>query len=142
MLDGVIVELVTALDVSAAIANFPTAVSENVTGSDSALVAASVFISNVSEAATSSETVSSLVGFVVTIIENAGGIDSVLVEPSTFGAIVSETATALESSFPIGTFFVNINESAVAADQIPARLLWEIINNSQSTVWQNVKTQG
>ena len=100
----------------------------------------------------------------MSVEETVTGSDSVLVAPSIFNAAVDETAQVLDTVLATAVFFATITEGALAADQIIARLLWEIINdsqtanwasindaqtpgwseinNSQSTTWQSVKTQG
>jgi hypothetical protein len=60
------------------------------------------------------------------------------VAPSTFNASVSETAQVLDAVFASAVFFATITEGAVAADQIIARLLWEIINDAQTADWGNI----
>ncbi len=72
--------------------------------------------------------------------------------PSIFNAPVVETASAADTVVALAVFFAAVSEGALAVDQIAARLLWEIINDSQNanwttindaqtTTWTNVKTQ-
>jgi hypothetical protein len=145
-LDGLITESAVALDTTAARATFPVSLAESSTAADTVLVAASVFNTLITEAASAGpDTVSVLVDFAVLITENVTSADSAFVEPSIFNAPISETAAALDSSFPIGTYFVTITDGATAADQIAARLLWETINDAQTANWagiNNAQTPG
>jgi hypothetical protein len=53
---------------------------------------------------------------------------------------VSETATAADSVLALATFFAIVTDGAAAVDQITARFLWEIINDSQTANWGTIDT--
>jgi hypothetical protein len=63
-----------------------------------------------------------------------------LVAPSTFNVAVSETAQVLDSILASAVFIATIQEGATAADQIIARLLWEIINDAQTANWGSINS--
>jgi hypothetical protein len=64
------------------------------------------------------------------------------VAPSRFNAAISETAQVLVSVLASAVFFATITEGAVAADQIIARFLWEIINDAQTANWGTINNAG
>jgi hypothetical protein len=60
------------------------------------------------------------------------------VAPSIFNAAINESAAVIDTIFANAVLFATITEGAVAADQIIARLLWEIINDAQTADWGNI----
>jgi len=104
-------------------------------------VAASVFGAIITELAAGSDSVSvSASTFGANIAELATGSDSVTVAASTFNAAIAETATALDAVYGYALFICVVSESATAIDVATARLLWEIINDSQNAGWQTLNT--
>jgi hypothetical protein len=61
-----------------------------------------------------------------------------LVAPSTFNATVSEGTEALATILASAAFIASITEGAVAADQLVARFLWELIDDSQTVSWGDI----
>ena len=72
------------------------------------------------------------------VVESGNGLDSVLVAPSTFNAAVSEGTQALASILAFAAFVATVTEGAVAADQLIARFLWELIDDSQAVNWGDI----
>jgi hypothetical protein len=74
------------------------------------------------------------------INENASVSDQVsaLVD---FIVFVTESAISSEQVSAGVDFAAQINESVEAADEFIARLLWEVINNSQPANWDTITTQ-
>ena len=85
--------------------------------------------------------VAAVAAFSALLSELSTGQDSVFVTPSVFNAAVSEQGQALDQVLALAVFFANISEDAVGADEMLGRLLWELINTSESTTWTPVKTQ-
>lgn len=136
-----IAEAVTGSELTASAAIFISSNSETVVGADTA-VASALFNAALIEASTGSEVISALMVFSSAVGESSVGTDSALVEASTFGAAVSESIEALELSSASGALYAGITESVVGADQLTRRLLWELIDDSQSVSWQLINTQG
>jgi hypothetical protein len=90
------------------------------------------------EGATASEIVAAQVDWAVSVLELAAAQDSTTVAASIFNAPVSETALAADSVLALAVFFATITDGAVGVDQITARLLWEIINDSQNANWAQI----
>jgi hypothetical protein len=63
---------------------------------------------------------------------------SATVLPSVFGAIVIEAALGFSSDSTFERGVGNITDGARAADQIFARLLWELIDDAQTVTWNNI----
>jgi hypothetical protein len=60
------------------------------------------------------------------------------VAPSIFNAVVSEEVNAVAQFLVRADFVANIQEGIVAADQILARFLWELINDTQPADWDTI----
>jgi hypothetical protein len=132
-------EAAGAVDTFVARMVYPTSMSETATISDAASVAASIFTALVLEASTGSETVTvAASSFGASILELGTASDSMLVAPSTFGASVAETAAAQDLVAALVVFFCVVQEASTALDAIAARLLWEVINDSQNASWQTI----
>lgn len=120
---------------------FISAISELSTISDAVSVAASIFGAIASEAATGSDSVAvSASTFGTSIAETAAAADSILVAPSTFNAQIAETVAALDQVYALAVFLAVISESSTIIDIVTARLLWELINDSQNAGWQTINT--
>jgi hypothetical protein len=65
---------------------------------------------------------------------------SALVAPSTFSARVNETALTVDTFLASAVFFVTITDGAIAADAFVGRLLWEVINDSQTANWGGINS--
>lgn len=115
--------------------------SESVVAADISEISLAIFNSTLSEASTVSEVISALLAFNSVVEENSVGADSALVEASTFGATVSEGAEAIAIILVSTVIIATVTEGAVAADQLTRRLLWELIDDSQSVSWQIINTQ-
>lgn len=133
-------EAATASEIVTAAAAFVPLNSETAVGSDTAATSV-IFIADLLEASTGSEVISALMVFSSVVDESSVGTDSALVAPSTFSAAVIESAEATETILALSVFLAAITEGAVAVDQITARLLWELIDDSQSVSWQLINTQ-
>jgi hypothetical protein len=136
-----IAEAAAISEVVGAVAAFISLDSETVVATDSGEISLAIFNSALSEAGTGSEIVSALMAFSSAIGESSTGTDSALVEASTFSASVSEGAEAVATIVVSTAFIATITEGAVTADQLVARLLWELIDDSQPVSWQLINTQ-
>jgi hypothetical protein len=115
--------------------------SESAVAADSSEISLAIFSSTLSEASTVSEAISALMAFSGVVEESSVGNDSALVGASTFGATTSEGAEAIATILVSTAIIATITEGAVAADQLTRRLLWELIDDSQSVSWQIINTQ-
>lgn len=139
--DSNIAEAVAVSETTGAVAVFIPLNSESAVAADIIEISSAIFNSVLSEASTGSEVISALVGFSGVVEESSVGTDSALVAASTFGATVSEGAEAIAVIIVSTAFIATITEGAVAADQLTRRLLWELIDDSQSVSWQLINTQ-
>lgn len=136
-----IAEAAAVSELTGAVAVFISLGSDTVVAADSGEISSAIFNSALSEASTGSEIISALMAFSSAIAESSTGTDSALVEASTFGAAISEGAEAVAVILASTAFIATITEGAVAADQLVARLLWELIDDSQPVSWQLINTQ-
>ena len=90
------------------------------------------------EGATASETATAQVDWAVFVSELLAAQDSTVVAASIFNAPISETVVATDFVLALGVFFATMTDGAVGVDQITARLLWEIINDSQDAGWAQI----
>jgi len=139
--DSAIAEAAAVSELTGALAVFIPLNSESAVAADSGEISLAVFSATLSEASTGSEVISALGLFNSIVEESSGGTDSALVAPSTFGATTSEGAEAIATILVSAAFIATITEGAVAADQLTRRLLWELIDDSQSISWQLINTQ-
>jgi hypothetical protein len=110
-------------------------------GSDLMSVAASIFNAIAAELATGLDSVTVVASlFGANIAETAIGTDSPSVAPSTFNAQIAETVTALDQIYAYMVFICAVTESSTVMDVATARLLWELINDSQNAGWQTLNT--
>ena len=58
-----------------------------------------------------------------------------------FSADVVASAAGEALVLANATYIAAISEGVLGVDVVMARLLWEVINNSQTTTWTTVKTQ-
>ena len=58
-----------------------------------------------------------------------------------FGALIDEGVTALDETSVLPIYAVSVAEMATATDSLLGRLLWEIINDSQSGTWTTISAQ-
>lgn len=139
-IDGVISEAATATDIVSALGIFIGVSAESADGSDSVLVSSATFRADVNEASTCTDTISALFNAAVFIVESVQGLDSNVVEPSVFNAAVNETAYAISFVVTSAVLYSSVLEGAVAADEILARFLWELINDAQTASWAEINT--
>jgi hypothetical protein len=71
------------------------------------------------------------------ISETAAFVESLLGQVD-FGVEVSETTSYADIFSTQVSFAVTVSEAATLLESIARRLLWEIINDSQTVDWQNV----
>jgi hypothetical protein len=140
-IDGVINEAVTAADIISALGVFIGSSTESAEGSDSVLVSSATFSADINEASNCSDAVSAIFNAAVFIVESVQGLDSSVVEPSIFNAAVDETAYAISFVVSSAVLYSSVLEGAGAADEILARYLWELIDDSQPVSWQLIDTQ-
>jgi hypothetical protein len=57
-----------------------------------------------------------------------------------FASLVEESGAGTEIVRTKALFSALLRELGVAADSVQGRLLWEVINDSQSVTWQNVSS--
>lgn len=139
--NATITEAASVIETVLARAGFNSSIAETATGSDAVTVAASTFSATVAETATGSDSVSvsaSIFGAIVA--ESSGASDSITVAPSTFNAQIAETVTALDQVYAYVAFVCVITEGGAITDVATARLLWELINDSQTAGWQTINT--
>jgi hypothetical protein len=74
------------------------------------------------------------------VAESSVAADSVTVAPSTFNAAIAETATAIDAAYAYAVFIAVITEGGAITDVATARLLWELINDSQTAGWGTINT--
>jgi hypothetical protein len=60
----------------------------------------------------------------------------------TFNHFVLEGASGTDTASSRAEFGAFIQELGIASDSPFARLLWELINDSQSVTWQNIQSAG
>ena len=132
-----VIETARALAVASASAGFATTTSAAASATDtvSSTAAIAVAVNNNAEA---SSTNHHQVDFAAQVQETAAGNMSTTVLPSIFGAIVAEEALGEDSLLLTVVFFATITDGASAADQIFARLLWELIDDAQTVTWNNI----
>ena len=136
-----IAENASLFDTFVGVPTYATNIAEAGAGSDAVSVAASIFNALAAELATATDSVTvAASSFSASIAEIATGTDSPSVAPSTFNAQVAETVTALDQVYAYGLFICVINESGTIIDVATARLLWELINDSQTAGWQTLNT--
>jgi len=136
-----IAEAAAVSETTGAVAAFIPLSSESAVAADISEISLAIFSSTLSEASTGSEVISALVVFSGVVEESSVGTDSALVEASTFGATASESAGAIETVLSLGTLYAGAIENVVGTDQVTQRLLWELIDDSQSVSWQLINTQ-
>lgn len=130
-----------ATDAEDAVAIFTPSVTATGTGTDSVLVAASIFNAALSATATGTDAVSSLAGFAPSVTETSTGTDSSFVEPSIFNATVEATATGADAVLAYAVYISVVSGGALAVDAVAQRLLWEVINDYQPSSWTLITTQ-
>lgn len=74
------------------------------------------------------------------IIE-AASVEGQYAAKANFAVNVDDLASALETLSVQGDFNVALVETGIAVDSASARLLWELINDSQPGVWQDVSAE-
>jgi hypothetical protein len=136
-----IAEAAAVSETTGAAAVFIPLNSESAVAADISEISLAVFNSTLSEASTGSEVIDALMTFSGVVEESSVGTDSALVVASTFGATTSEGAEAIATILVSTAIIATITEGAVAADQLTRRLLWELIDDSQSVSWQIINTQ-
>jgi hypothetical protein len=120
---------------------FRSNIAETVTGADSVSVIASIFNALAAELATGTDSATVVAStFRANIEETAIGTDAPFVAPSTFNAQIAETIAALDQVYAYAVFAAVISESSTIIDVATARLLWELINDSQNAGWQTINT--
>jgi hypothetical protein len=139
-IDGVISEAATATDTTSAFGVLIGSSTESADGSDSVLVSSATFSADINEASNCSDAISAIFNAAVFIVESVQGLDSSVVEPSIFNAAVDETAYAISFVVSSAVLYSSVLEGAVAADEILARYLWEIINDAQTANWTEINT--
>jgi hypothetical protein len=128
-----------AQDTVAAVATFIASFLAGASGSDAFDAGGSTFNASFVDAADASDSVDAPGStFSATVVDAAEGADEMLVAPSTFGATVVEMAEAADAFVALVAFVCTLSESADIADQITARLLWEIIDDSQTANWGTI----
>ena len=132
-------ESATASDLFFGALTYIALVAETVAATDQ-ISSIGTFFALTDSAASISDSPATRVDFPTQIAETAAGDMSALVAPSTFSARVNETANAIDAFLSIGVLFATITDSAMAADEFIGRLLWEIINDSQSSSWGDINS--
>jgi len=128
-----------AQDTVAAIASFVATFLAGASGSDAFDAGGSTFNASFVDAADALDSVDAAGStFGATVAETAEGSDSVDAPGSTYNAAVAETAEATDAFVALVAFVCSLSESADIADQITARLLWEIIDDSQTANWATI----
>lgn len=116
--------------------------SESAVGGDVVAVISAIFnAAAFAESATASELTSAQLTVSADISESGVATDTATVGPSTFSAPVSETAVAADSVLALAVLFATMTDGAVTVDQMAARLLWELVNDSQNANWTLIPTQ-
>jgi len=132
-------ETANIADTFVARAVFQSSVAESATGEDTVSVAASTFGAYIAElAAGLDETAVAASTFGANIAETSVALDDVTVAPSTFGASIAEMVVASDLAYAYMLFVCIISEGSTVLDVATARLLWEVINDSQNASWQTV----
>jgi len=129
-----IVETGTATDVISSIQTFVSFIAETGTVTEVALVAPSIFNAPVLETGTATDAVSSNQTFVSFIVETGTATDSAVCFV-VFSTSITETGTATDVVGSTQTFISSIAELATATDSVSMRLLWELIDDSQTANW-------
>jgi hypothetical protein len=119
---------------------YANSIVESVVPVDTVEVIASVFSVLVQELLNASETAEAASVFISNAVEAAQILETATVAPSTFGASVSEEARVAEQFFAAVAFIAGIQEGVQVADQLLARLLWELVNTQQTANWAAVQT--
>jgi hypothetical protein len=118
---------------------FRANITESSTGAETVSVAASVFTALVAELATGADSVSvAASSFGANIAETTVATDAATVVASTFSAQIAETVVALDQIYAYALFICVVTESSTILDVATARLLWEVINDSQTAGWQTI----
>jgi hypothetical protein len=92
----------------------------------------------IAELATGADSVSATGVLVANISESGVAADSTTVAASTFNAQIAETVAALDLVYAYALFACVVTESGTVLDVATARLLWEVINDSQNAGWQTL----
>lgn len=150
-------ESAVAQDVLAAAVNFAVQFSDSATAADAVASQFSIF-SSVSEAAQGADTTSAsfLAGASVSEIATVSGVPAAI---AAFLALNSETVTASDSIFSVPNYAIqvaegaqafafdaaveinvlaNVAESVSALDTPSSRELWELIDDTQNSVWVDI----
>lgn len=94
---------------------------------------------SVSEGATLTETApDARQGFVCEVDEGVISAEVEALAGSAYNITVQEGATALDRVVAQMRFEVEINEQMLARETVPAKFLWDPVNDNQTTNWQNV----
>lgn len=140
-IDGVIGESASAAATVSALAVLGSVNAESAVGSDSVLVSSATFSADVAETSNGADTTSALFNVTVFIAESVQGLASGTVEPSVFNAAVVEYVNGLDTIVTTAVLYSSALNGAVAADEIIARYLWELIDDSQPVSWQLINTR-
>jgi trimeric autotransporter adhesin len=113
---------------------FVTAVSETATATDA--VSANILLNlAVSETATVTDAVAALLILGLNITESVALLDSYDASGSTYGATVQEVATVTDQLGLQAIYYVAVAEALNLSDSIAGRLLWLLIDDSQTANW-------
>lgn len=140
-IDGIIGESASVAATVSALAVLGSVNAESVVGSDSVLVSSATFSADVEETGSGADTTSALFNATVFIAESVQLLDSGTVAPSVFNATVSEATVVLDIIVTTAVLYSSVLNEAVAADEILARYLWELIDDSQPVSWQLINTR-
>lgn len=128
-------------DSVAAVAAFSPSVMGASTATDSSAVGPSIFVASVAATAQGVDVGSTAVDFAVSVVGAASGSGIVTVDPSIFSADVSAAAAGGDAVLANALFIAVASDGALGVDAVTRRLLWEIINDNQTSNWSVVKTQ-
>lgn len=134
-------EAATNSDVVVAVAAFTPRVVGSGTATGSSTVGPSIFSASAVASSQATDATTALGGFNASVVSISNGSELVTVDPSVFNADVTASALGTDTILANAVFIAISSGGALGVDTVTRRLLWEIINDSQSSNWVVVKTQ-
>lgn len=135
---GSVSVLATILDSAIGGLSYSVFVQATATGADASAAAQGHGVS-LSDTATITDSSAALQGFAV-VTSDTTTITDASSSLADLTASVSPTANALDAVAALAVFYAALTNHAVGADAVAQRLLWEIINDSQTANWQNISS--
>ena len=123
----------TATDAVSSIQTFLSAIAETATGTD-AVSSLQTFGTAVTETGTATDAAFGRTIYLTSVTETSTATDSD-VGFITFPVSISETATVTDTDSVLVVFLAFVIETATATDTLAQRLLWELIDDTQTPNW-------